>query len=79
LLENYLNFLIVTNLFLSLLYIFCRIDVEGVVSTVKELFKEHEELLLKFNDYVPEKYKVANVIIFSFSFSIVSLDQLKTN
>jgi hypothetical protein len=46
---------------------------------VKELFKEHEELLLKFNDYVPEKYKVANVIIFSFSFSIVSLDQLKTN
>ncbi|KAK2374809.1 hypothetical protein P8452_47314 [Trifolium repens] len=34
-----------------------RIDVEGVVSRVKELFKEHEELLLKFNDYVPEKYK----------------------
>jgi paired amphipathic helix protein Sin3a len=39
--------------------ILCRIDVEGVVSRVKELFKEHEELLLKFNDYLPEEYKVS--------------------
>jgi hypothetical protein len=23
------------------------------------LFKEHEELLLKFNDYLPEEYKVS--------------------
>ncbi|WJX56901.1 hypothetical protein P8452_42515 [Trifolium repens] len=36
-----------------------RIDVEGVGSRVKELFKEHEELLLKFNDYLPEEYKVS--------------------
>jgi hypothetical protein len=43
---------------------------------VKELFKEHEELLLKFNDYLPEEYKVSlewkkpkNIYAMNYSFS----------
>ncbi|PNX68816.1 paired amphipathic helix protein SIN3 4-like [Trifolium pratense] len=36
-----------------------RIDVEDVASRVKELFKEHEELLMKFNNYLPDEYKIS--------------------
>jgi paired amphipathic helix protein Sin3a len=58
LIENYLNFYLYLTCFFPC-DVFCRIDVEAVGSRVKKLFKEHEELLLKFNDYLPEEYKVS--------------------
>ncbi|KAK1299218.1 Paired amphipathic helix protein Sin3-like 6 [Acorus calamus] len=36
-----------------------RIDNAGVVSSVKELFKEHHDLILGFSTFLPKGYKIA--------------------
>ncbi|WJX56904.1 hypothetical protein P8452_42518 [Trifolium repens] len=35
-----------------------RLNVEGVISKVKELFEGHTELLLKFNTFLPDGYEI---------------------
>ena len=36
----------------------CRIDTDGVVAIVKELFKGHTHLILGFNTFVPHGYEI---------------------
>ncbi|KAL5057099.1 hypothetical protein RYX36_028703 [Vicia faba] len=35
-----------------------RIDIEGVMERVKKLFKRHTELLLKFNNFLPDGFEI---------------------
>lgn len=36
----------------------CRIDVEDAIAKVKELFKEHKDLLLGFNTFLPSSHQI---------------------
>ncbi|KAJ9678976.1 hypothetical protein PVL29_021021 [Vitis rotundifolia] len=40
-------------------YLHHRVTVEQVVSVVKELFRDHEELIVGFNDYLPEQHRIS--------------------
>ncbi|KAL5100364.1 hypothetical protein RYX36_004691, partial [Vicia faba] len=35
-----------------------RIDIQGVMTRVKKLFKQHKELLLKFNNFLPDGLEI---------------------
>ncbi|KDP45895.1 hypothetical protein JCGZ_15455 [Jatropha curcas] len=36
-----------------------RINIIGVIARVKNLFKGHDDLILGFNTFLPEKYKIS--------------------
>lgn len=38
--------------------ILCRIDTDGVIVRVKELFKGHHDLILGFNTFLPKGYEI---------------------
>ncbi|XP_058775163.1 paired amphipathic helix protein Sin3-like 3 [Vicia villosa] len=35
-----------------------RIDIKGMVARVEKLFKRHEDLLLKFNNFLPNEFEI---------------------
>ena len=37
---------------------FCRIDTDGVIVRVKELFRGHRDLILGFNAFLPKGYEI---------------------
>lgn len=39
-------------------YVVCRIDTDGVIERIKELFKGYKDLLLGFNTFLPKGYKI---------------------
>ena len=41
-----------------LLHMMCRIDTEGVIARVKELFKGHNNLIYGFNTFLPKGYEI---------------------
>lgn len=41
-----------------MLYVGCRVDTNGVIARVKELFKGYDDLLLGFNTFLPKGYKI---------------------
>lgn len=45
--------------FLILPYtVHCRINTDGVIAKVKELFKGHNNLILGFNTFLPKGYEI---------------------
>lgn len=36
----------------------CRVDTNGVIARVKDLFKGYDDLLLGFNTFLPKGYKI---------------------
>jgi len=39
-------------------FFLCRIDTTSVIAIVKELFKEHTDLILGFNTFLQDEYKI---------------------
>lgn len=36
----------------------CRVDTDGVIRKIKDLFKGYKDLLLGFNTFLPQGYKI---------------------
>lgn len=43
---------------LNLLLLVCRVNTDGVIASVKELFKGYDDLLLGFNTFLPKGYRI---------------------
>lgn len=45
-----------SNFFAS--HVGCRVDTNGVITRIKDLFKGYDDLLLGFNTFLPKGYKI---------------------